>query len=74
VSEGWRPVTEHPPPDLAYGLICVVRPGHRPSVRVGYWRPIAQKWRYSGLLRIPEKDRVTHWMPWPAPPKEIDHV
>lgn len=39
----------------------------RDGTRVGRWLPGLKEWRIDGS---PSSWEVTHWMPWPKPPKK----
>ena len=62
----WIPVTERLPKEFIAVLICVPKESPLPIVKPAY---LANgEWRAN--LQIFDQEEVTHWMPWPEPPKE----
>lgn len=64
----WISVEERLPEDGAIVLGYMVSRDYR-TIK---WKNNTQRW--EGLLLDYAKEFVTHWMPLPEPPKEVDNI
>lgn len=74
LPDGWVSAGERLPPkgsDDWYNIVLTKQQGRAKNiVRVGYWDGYHK--RFYGFDAPSDYD-VTHWMPLPEPPKEVDH-
>ena len=66
----WIPVTERLPDKFGEYLVTVQEETGNLYSDYADYDPYQQRWKTGLFLGV--RDRVTHWMPLPEPPKEVE--
>ena len=68
----WIPVTERLPERFGEYLVAVKGVGGEVYSDYADYDLYRQRWTTGLFLGV--KDKITHWMPLPEPPKEVDNA
>lgn len=66
----WIPVTERLPETFGEYLVAVKDVSGQVYSDYADYDPFRQKWTTGLFLGV--RDKITHWMPLPEPPKEVE--
>ena len=69
-ANGWISVKDRLPEDFQKVLVFWKEHGE-PMVDTAFWQKDAK--RFDGEHWVRMEDKVTHWMPIPEPPQEVDN-
>ena len=67
-NKRWIPVTERVPREFVSVLVCIPSEHPMPMVKEAY---MANNW-WTTKFGVYSPKEVTHWMPLPEPPKEVE--
>ena len=72
-EQKWIPVTERLPELEQYIYsVDVLFYVNGDDIQIGYVNLESGNWKCRGSRTVFQKDYVTHWMPLPEPPKEVE--